>query len=292
MVRELIENHPEVDSKILCASHSNGINPKINNLVSVYDHAKYDIILISDSNIRVKPNYLRQLIPDLHQNIGIITAVVAGIEPKGLGGWLEASYLNTFFARWMIFTKRIGFPSVVGKSMIFRKTTLNRIGGLKNLGHYIAEDYMAGHAIDKLDLKVELMHSPIEQFIGVYSVKQFWDRHLRWGRIRKSIAPLAFLIEPFFFSTLSGLIGALSLSEIMRFKPLSIWSVHMLVWAFFDALIYKKMVPFSLKAIGAWVIREALSILLWLSILSGNTVFWRGQEYRLLQGGLLARNSG
>lgn len=287
VLRSLMSRYPQVDAKLICSPQSMGPNPKINNLMTVYENAKHDVILISDSNIRVKSDYLLRLVPDLKEKVGIITAVVAGISPRCLGGWLEASYLNTFFARWMILTKKLGFPSVVGKSMIFRKSTLKRVGGLKNLSHYIAEDYMAGHAMEKLDLQIEIMRSPIEQFIGSYSFRQFWDRHLRWGRIRKSIAPFAFLIEPLFFSTVSGLAGAFALSSLFGVHSLCIWILHMMLWALCDAVIYRIVDRFSFKAIAAWCIRECLALVLWVSILSGNTVFWRGREYKILQGGLL-----
>jgi ceramide glucosyltransferase len=288
VVQKLLSKYPSADAKLVCEPQNTGPNPKINNLMTAYELAKHDVILISDSNIRVKPNYLLNLVPDLRDSVGIITAVVAGVSAKGLGGWLEASYLNTFFARWMVLTKKLGFPSVIGKSMLFRKSILKRLGGLKTLGHYIAEDYMAGHGIQKLDLTVELMRSPIEQFIGPYSYQNFWARHLRWGRIRKSIAPLAFLIEPLFFSTFSGVAGAISLNVLFGFSPFTVWGLHMALWGICDGLIYQLMDRFSWKALGAWVVREGLAPLLWISILSGNTVSWRGRDYRLLKGGLLA----
>ncbi|MFM8269033.1 MAG: glycosyltransferase [Pseudomonadota bacterium] len=289
VVEKLMSQYPLVNAKLHCFPQAMGPNPKINNLMTAYEEAQNDIVLISDSNIRVKADYLLHLVPDLKDSVGIITAVVAGISPSGLGGWLEASYLNTFFARWMVLTKKLGFPSVVGKSMVFRKTHLKRVGGLSNLAHYIAEDYMAGHAMEKLDLKIEFMRSPIEQYIGVYSYEQFWGRHLRWGRIRKSIAPFAFLIEPLFFSTVSGFLGAWALSSLFGASFFQLWILHMIFWAFCDALIYQIMDRFSLKAMGAWFIRECLAPVLWFSILSGNTVFWRGREYKILQGGLLAK---
>lgn len=288
LIQKLMEKYPEVDASLVCAPQAVGFNPKIANLMSVYDRTKYDLVLISDSNIRVRPRYLLDLIPDLKGSTGIITAIVAGVSPRGVGGWLEASYLNTFFTRWMVVTKKIGFPSVIGKSMLFKKSTMQRFGGLKTLGHYIAEDYMAGHAIQKLDLKVELMRSPIDQYIGLYSFDKFWGRHLRWGRIRKSIAPLAFLIEPLFFSSVSGLIGAFALDSLFGFNWLGCWLLHLLIWGCLDSFIYSLMDRVSWKSLMAWAFRESLAVPLWVSILCGSTVFWRGKNYRLLRGGLLS----
>ena len=287
IVQELQRKYPNVSSELIVSKFSDEVNPKINNLLDSYKKAKWDLLLISDSNIRVQPHYLKRMVPDFSQNVGIITGVVAGVSPRGLGGLLEASYLNTFFTRWMFVTKHLGFPSVVGKSMLFRKQTIERIGGIKTLGSYIAEDYMAGHAMSKLDLRVELMRSPVEQHIGTYSLEQFWKRHLRWGRIRKSIAPLAFLAEPFFFSSISGMAGAYALGTWFGIAFFEVWAVHMIGWALMDLSLHILSDRFSMRALGAWWVREALALPLWGSILFGHTVDWRGARYRLLQGGLV-----
>lgn len=283
----LLKKYPQVKAHLLYSSKSVGPNPKINNLLCAYEKAQSDIVLISDSNIRVEPSYLRRLIPDLQSSVGIITAVVAGTEPAGVGGYLEASYLNTFFARWMFLTRDLGFESVVGKSMLFRKSTAERFGGLKTLGCYIAEDYMAGHAMKKLDLKVDLMRSPIRQYLGNYSFESFWNRHLRWGRIRKSIAPLAFLIEPFFLSTVSGALGAFSLNRLVGLSFPVLWLTHLTIWCLVDIYLNQLMDRFSWKSVGAWWVRELLAFPLWLGILCGNKVHWRGRDYELLKGGLV-----
>lgn len=287
IVQELQRKYPSVSSQLIVSETSDEVNPKINNLLDSYQKAKWDLLLISDSNIRVQPYYLKRLVPDFRENIGIITGVVAGVSPRGLGGFLEASYLNTFFTRWMFITKYLGFPSVVGKSMLFRKQTVERIGGIKTLGGYIAEDYMAGHAMSKLDLRIELMRSPVEQYIGTYSLKQFWKRHLRWGRIRKSIAPIAFLAEPIFFSSVSGMAGAFALQKWFDIAFLETWFVHMIGWATMDLILHCLSDRFSIRALGAWWVREALALPLWGSILFGHSVDWRGARYRLLQGGLV-----
>jgi ceramide glucosyltransferase len=146
---------------------------------------------------------------------------------------------------------------------------------------------MAGHAIQKLDLNVEIMRQPIKQYIGEYTFQQFWLRHLRWGRIRKSIAPFAFLIEPLFFSVVAGIAGATAIHQLFEINGLVVFVTHMMSWGLWDLYLTTQLDRFSLKALGAWFIRETLALPLWLNILFGNSVHWRGKEYRLLQGGLL-----
>ncbi|NBX92759.1 MAG: hypothetical protein EB078_04060 [Proteobacteria bacterium] len=287
LIQPLLEKYPNVNAKLIISNQEVGPNPKVNNLLASYKLATHDVVLISDSNIRVSPDYLRNLVPDLTPDVGVITAVVAGTHPNGLGGYLEASYLNTFFARWMFLARVFSFESVVGKSMLFKRSTLERFGGLKTLSGYIAEDYMTGHAMKKLDLKVEIMRSPVRQYLGHYSFSSFWKRHIRWGRIRKSIAPLAFIIEPLFFSSVTSLFFALAISQWFGFHFGLAWTIHMTAWWIMDSFLCSLIDQFSWKLILAWWVREVIAIPIWLAILLGNTVDWRGKDYRLLPGGLL-----
>jgi len=287
LVKKLKEKYLSVKAELICEPQSLGPNPKVNNLISSYQRAQNDVVLISDSNIRVPKDYLKRLVPDLREKVGMITAVVAGCFPSGWGGLLEASYLNTFLARWMFLSKKFGYPSVVGKSMLFRKSVLKRMGGIEILGRYIAEDYMAGHGILKLGLEVEIMRQPVTQYIGEYPFSHFWMRHVRWGRIRKSIAPFAFLIEPFFFSWLSGIFGALYFCSVWEVNPFRFWILHMALWALLDLILFSLLDKFYFKAFLAWWSREFLALPMWVFVLFGNQVSWRGKSYRLGAGGLL-----
>lgn len=150
VIRKLMAEFTHIPSRLHIGAASAGANPKVNNLIPVYDRALHDRILISDSNVRVPPCYLRRMVSVMANDVGIVTAVVAGMEPSHWGGRLEAVYLNTFVARWMQIAYAIGHPCVMGKTMLFRRSVLDRFGGLKTLSRYVAEDYMAGQAMLRL----------------------------------------------------------------------------------------------------------------------------------------------
>lgn len=292
VVRRLIERYPHVNARLLVHSANVGPNPKVNNLVGGYAAAANDLILVSDSNVRVPARYLRRVVETLDDpGVGIVTAAITAQAPEGLGGKLEAVYLNTFFARWMVAAGAMGFPTVLGKSMLFRRTTAERFGGIKNLARYLAEDYMAGVAMLLLGLKVKVMREPIPQVIGSQSFKGFWMRHLRWGRMRKSQQPLALFGEPFSGPVLSGLLLATGLKTAFHLSLLKIFGAHLTLWFVADLLLMLRIgtevtvwLPFL------WLARELLAIPLWLHVLSGNTVDWRGNQLRLEAGGVLAES--
>src|SRR6185437_12187382 len=61
IVRDLIALHPEIKAELIVGQVEVGANPKVNNLVFSYGRARHDWVLISDSNVRVPPDYLATL---------------------------------------------------------------------------------------------------------------------------------------------------------------------------------------------------------------------------------------
>ncbi len=288
LVRELIQQYPHVKAKLIVGQIEAGPNPKVNNLIKSYEAASHDLILISDSNIRVEANYLKRLVAHLDNGVGVITAIVAGRNAETFGGKLESTYLNTFYARWMVLAARFGNPCVVGKSMLFSRKTAERFGGIKTLARYLAEDYMTGVAMLRLGLRVIIMSDPVPQFIGSYPMRDFWSRHLRWGRIRKSQAELAFAIEPLFGCFVSGIAGSWATSQLFDCSWAPVLFLHLVFWCINDLILQMRIgKELSLSAPLMWLTRETLSFPMWLHIALGKTVMWRGRKLVLQPGGLL-----
>jgi ceramide glucosyltransferase len=291
-VTRLMKKFPDVRARLIVGEAAAGINPKVNNMIYSYEQTRYDVVLISDSNVRVRSDYLRRTVAHLDDDVGMVTAVVAGCSPLGIGGYLESIYLNTFYARAMRITETFGRPCVVGKSMLFRKSTAARFGGLTTLGRYLAEDFVAGEAMRALGQRVVIMADPIEQHIGKYSLSEFWARHIRWGRIRKAQAPLAYLFEPLLNSMVSGLIGAWAMTKLFGVPYATFLAVHLSVWSTCDYLQIRVLEPKLNPRIPiAWFVREFVGLILWANIGLGNTVKWRGQKLALRPGGLLDASS-
>lgn len=267
-----------------------GPNPKVNNMVKAYELAQNDLILISDSNVRATSDYLKRLAsPMRDKRVGMVTAVITGFSEVGVGGKLESIFLNTFYARWMRVLFLLGRPCVVGKSMLFRKSVAKRFGGVKVLARYLAEDYMAGEAIRRLGLKVVLAPESIYQCIGKLTLKQFWSRHVRWGRIRKSQVLIAFVIEPLFGAFISGVTGAMGFKMLYGIDPVLFFILHMGLWFLLEVpLLLRSQKKLKETDLFFWLIRETLAFPLWLNIALGNTVDWRGNKLKLEPGGLLS----
>jgi ceramide glucosyltransferase len=296
VLSRLLKLYPKIPAKVFVLDESqtpalNVKNPKLRNVNKSFEQAKYDAVLISDSNVRLKTGELEALALELDEKTGIVTAIVSGTEFKGIGGALESVFLGTFYARFMALSNRFAKPCVVGKAMLFRKSDSERFGGLKLLSEFLAEDFMAGESMRKLGLQVKTSHVVVSQILGTYSYKTFWGRHVRWGRIRKSHAPLAFFAEPLFGTLPMSLLGAFAISSLIS---LGFGSAFLCSWVYLcilDGLCYVRTTECSLRFTLCfpifWTMRESLAIPLWIKIASGNDIDWRGNRFTLAPGGLL-----
>jgi ceramide glucosyltransferase len=286
VVRSLMASHPSIRARLIVGDVEAGTNPKVNNMVRSYAAAEHDHLLVSDCSVKVDPSFLYRIVSHLGPKTGIVTAAGTGSEAKGLGGQLEVTYLNTFYARWMMIATTAGMPTVVGHTMLFRRSTADRFGGIRNLACFLAEDYMSGQAMKQLGLEVRIMTEPVFRTVGKQAFEGFWNRHVRWGRMRKCHAPIPFYFEWLSFAVPSGIIGSWAAYESYGWNPLVTMAAHLFVWFLCDLTIMKKihskidyLTPFW------WLCREALSFPMWAHIVSGDTVNWRGSILRLQPGG-------
>ncbi|MDB5037241.1 MAG: putative Ceramide glucosyltransferase [Bacteriovoracaceae bacterium] len=289
IVTELISLFPSVEAKVIVSKRRDDWNPKVENLVASYAEAKHNWILISDSNVRVEADYLTSLASQLDANVGVMTSAISGRNADSLSAKLEATYLNTFYARWMLLADNFGYPFVIGKSMVFQKKMADRFGGLKTLGIYLAEDYMTGVAMKHLGMKIVLSRKPVIQHLSKINFKSFWARHLRWGRMRKAHAPFVFLTEPFASSLGSIIFAAPFLSFYAPGLVFKFLCFHFFSWGLCDFILAKKMDPkTNFTFLFSWILRELSAFPMWIHILMGNSVSWRGKNVSLEAWGVIS----
>ena len=286
--KKLIEKYPNVDAKILVNPDRGVGNPKVSNLLKVYETAKHDWVLISDSNVFMEKDYLKDLVCCVKEDTGVASAFIGGFEPKGFFGNMEATFLNGFYSRWGLAALYTGTPCVVGKTMLFQRSVAQKFGGIQSFTNHIAEDYMLGVAMGLMGKKVVIANNPVHQRVGVVGRKQFWDRHMRWGRLRKRQVPPAFFSEILFQPITVSVYTGILCSQFFGTPFFTGFFSYLIYTWLSDFFVMKAVNPKTdLKFLFFWLVRELAHYPLWLHIAMGNTVVWRGQRYLIELGGLV-----
>ena len=279
IVRKLQARYPKVPATLFFAPSRLGFNPKINNLAPAYETARHEWLLFSDSNVRPSPDYLTTMMAELEPDTGLLSVLLCGREAEGLGGKLAAMFLNTLYARGTLGSELVGRPPAQGKSMLIRRSVVERFGGLPVMANVHADDIRAGMEVTKLGLKVQLMRDPLAQTIGRSSFATFWSRNLRWGRSRRGRFPLFFAIEPLFGSLVSGLLGAAALHHFFGLDIGLVIGLHLAAWFLCDLVLIRLVSrELSWDTPWYWALRQALALPLWLHTAFVNRIDWRGNE--------------
>ncbi|ORX58991.1 glucosylceramide synthase [Hesseltinella vesiculosa] len=302
LVERLMKEYPRVDSRLIIGDKQVGINPKINNLLSSYNTAKYDIVWILDSNVHVDHDTLGRSVDLLQQpGIGLVHHLPMAMRPTSFAAQVEQAFLNTNHAKMYVAINAAGVAScVMGKSNLYRRSDLDKVGGLAAFGKYMAEDNIVGEALWSLGLRHAMSADMACQSLGSLTMNEYSARRARWVRLRKYIVTAATLTEPFTESIIAGCMGAWGASYLWphRFNFVSFFIIHWCCWFINDYFIFctlssyspvssKKQLAstFNTSFLFAWLTREVMALPLYCFAMAGTEITWRHQRYRCLAGG-------
>lgn len=275
---------------VICPSRT-GLNPKVNILEVLSAEAQFDAILISDSNVRVKPGYLERLGQALARpGVGLVTNVVIGESPGTVAALCEAVQLTTFVARGTSFARQfLSHDCVVGKSMLFRRSDWNRLGGFALVRNVLAEDYVMGQQFSAAGFGIELAPDLVPVPLPRWSWKQLWNRHLRWAQMRRRVSLSAYLMEPLLYPSLLLLTGMILcfVAEVPGSAGI-LGLCALVVRMGLDAALLAR---FHSSRAAAWCVisfvKDAVMLSVWCVGLVKRTLFWRGNALLIGPGSTL-----
>jgi ceramide glucosyltransferase len=211
VVQRLFAEFPRRDAQLVIGCPVFGLNPKVENMAAMERYRKHATILISDSNVRVRPSYLRETACYLAEpGVGLVTNLFTGVGEVQTGAVLENLQLNGYIAGGVALASLLRVTCVVGKSMLLPARVLEEIGGFGGVRNLLAEDQAIGIRIRKAGYSIRLSHHVINNVNQVRSFRWFLNRHSRWFKIRRRLAPATFLAEPLVNLGTIGLVWALS----------------------------------------------------------------------------------
>jgi ceramide glucosyltransferase len=291
VARAVARAFPTVDISIHVLPGGMGRNPKVKLLSGLLPHARHELLLISDSNVRARPGYLRAMASELTDPaVGLVTSVLCGKGDASLGARLENLHLNSGIVGAVCGADvLVGHPCSIGKSMLFRRHDLERVGGFARLRNVLAEDYVLGRSFEKAGFKVVLSPYVLATLNQQWTLERFLSRHLRWSLMRRRLLPSVYLGEPLFNPLpLLGLVGAVGL---FTSHPLvaAAAAIGLVVRSASDLILAARLrgdrprasdlalIPFKDLLIGG----------VWAVAWFRRTVDWRGNRLRVGPGSLL-----
>jgi ceramide glucosyltransferase len=283
VARRLAARYPSVRTRVVVHAGSGALNPKVDNLLGLLPLAAHDLVLVSDSNVSAPAGYVRELATlYAREKPGLVTNLFAGVGEDSLGAALENVQLCGFCAAGIALPTLLGDPLLVGKSALFSRRRLERLGGLRRLSDVLAEDFVMGKTFAHAGERVVVAPTVLENVTRTMSLRDMAARHLRWSMLRFRLRPVAAALEP-----VTSPLALLPLAWLV----LGPWA---LAWAL--ALLAVRDVGgwVALRGPARWYLPLVLSPLRELVVLSAwavapfkQHVSWRGKRFRLGAGTLL-----
>jgi ceramide glucosyltransferase len=283
VLRQVIEDFPQCSIRILSGAPKIGSNQKVNNLALLAREAKHEIIVQSDGDVRVSPDYLKNVVAEFaDKSVGVVSCFYRGIAERNFWAEVEAvGAASDFFAGALVANLPGQVTFALGASVATTKTWLAKIGGYEALADLLADDYEIGNRVHKAGGKVLLSREAVWTMYPAQTLKSFWEHQVRWARTVRMVRPASFFglvvthglpwcvlaaaVAP------SAWVGAGFLGAYLVLRLLMAWVVG--VWGVGDEVLRRKL----------WLVpvRDAIHFAVWLAGFASNMVTWGGVEYAI-----------
>ena len=270
---------PAIDITVVVDPAQHGANRKVGNLVNMYPAASNDTIVVSDSDIHVAPDYLRQVVTTLCQpGTGIATTLYAGLPAhSGLAGKLGATQINHAFLPGALMARALGRQDCLGATMALTRETLDRVGGFAALANNVADDALLGQLVRATGKTVALAQTVPATTVPESRLPSLVSHELRWARTIRSMEPVGYALSvmqfPLFWAlcavALSG--GAAWAWEVLAAS----WGIRAITAAAIDgALRLRHTAP-----VWSLPLRDTLSVAVLVASFHSKRVAWRGHVH-------------
>jgi ceramide glucosyltransferase len=289
VVEKLRRIHPGADIQVVAHPGLGASNPKIANLINMIAHAKHELLVISDSDIRVRPDYLRQIVAALEEpDVGAVSCLYLGKPVGNVWAKLAAMGIDYHFlpnARLGI-ALRLAEPCF-GSTIALRRRTLEEIGGFESLSNVLADDYELGRAIREKGYRLSIPDSlTVEHVCSQKSGLALLRQELRWAKTNLLLAKSGYA------GTLLTYPLPLALLAVV-FLGVSELSLLMVVAALMSRLylVFRSARAHGMRSDDIWLLplRDVLSFGVFMASFFGRTVVWRGTRYVAEANGALAQ---
>jgi len=292
IAREVAARYPDIPVQFLSTGgHPDYINAKVASLELMESFAGHDIFVISDSDVRVSPDYLRSVaLPFANPRVGAITCAYRGVAAEG-GLWarIEAVGMSVEMTAGVLAARSLeGMQFALGPTMAFRRDTIRRMGGFRVTADFCSDDFILGNETFKLGETVVLSHHAIDHMVINASFWQSMLHQSRWMKSTRFSRPKGHFGTALTFSMPFGLLGfavALALHHVGM-------AIGLLAWAILSRLLLSIVVGNWVVRDRSWFnlmvlypVRDLMGIFFWAASYTSSKIHWRGRKFQLLPGG-------
>lgn len=287
VIRQLMADCSNHDISLVVNPAQHGPNQKVSNLINAFPQAKHGIVIVSDSDISVEPDYLQSVIAHFADpQVGLVTSLYRTSEVHGIATALEATGFTAEMIPNVLVARQLeGLTFALGASMAVRREALAAIGGFDALAPYLADDYQLGNMIHRAGWRVALDRCFVESVIKPENLMTVLSRQLRWARTMRASRPAGYLASgithPFLAVLLATLLAPSPVSGAAAVALL--YGVRLGVSTFFSRYLVRD----NLFPRWLWLLplRDMLAFFTWALSFLGNRVEWRGSSFVLKPGG-------
>lgn len=289
LIQQLIREFPQRRITLFIGAEQIGANRKVNMLERLAREARHDVLVLTDGDIRVAPNYLREVVAPLNDKaVGAVTSFYRAIAEKNLGAELEAiGAASDFFAGVLMANWMEGITFALGASIVTTREWVAKIGGFTAIADMLADDYELGHRIAKVGGRIVLGREAVWTMYPAQTARGFWQHQVRWARTVRLCRPLSFAGLIFTHGLPWALLAAviapapwIAAAYLLAYLVLRLtmaWTVG--VWGVGDDVLRRKL----------WMLplRDAIHFFVWLAGFASNRIHWGGEAFRMEKGQLV-----
>jgi ceramide glucosyltransferase len=280
VAQRFILDHPTIDARVLVTDPDAAPNPKVAQLVSLSREATGEVFVISDSNVRVRPGYLRALSDELRdERVGLVWSVFSGTGEQSVGAALEnlqlcASSIPGLLALDAVSTR----PLMVGKSMAMRRQDLEQLGGFAAVGGVLAEDHVLGRRFLDAGFAARTSLEVVENRNVDCTIRRTLERHTRWAKMRRAISLAAFMgeliLNPLNTATVALVLAPGKLTAMA-------WCVACVLQTLLAMLAVRALRGswMSLRYLPLELVRSYAAFFCWVRACASRRIEWRGHLF-------------
>jgi ceramide glucosyltransferase len=292
IARRVAARYPHVPVQFFSTSgRPDYINDKVISLELMEAHATHDILVISDSDVRVAPDYLRSVaLPFADPKVGAVTCPYRGVTPAG-GLWsrLEAVGMSVEMTAGVLVARSVeGMQFALGPTMAFRRETIARMGGFRVTADLCSDDFVLGNETWKLGETVILSHHAIDHIVlNVHFIASL-KHQTRWMKSTRFSRPRGHFGTALTFAVPYGLLAWSAFAALHH----PWWGLALFLWSIATRLALSIAVGRGVVRDSSWFsllalypIRDLMGFGFWAASYSSRRILWRGRVYELLAGG-------